>query len=109
MAAFSVFFMQSPSFLAHQRGLEEGHGRSNCETLFNLTRIPSDSHIRTMLDPAQPALLHPVFTAVVDELDDSGGLDTFRRLDGHVAIALDGNRVLLFRQDPLRAMLETAA
>ncbi|HET6240117.1 MAG TPA: hypothetical protein VFE41_34920, partial [Acetobacteraceae bacterium] len=24
MAAFSVFFMQSPSFLAHQRQLEEG-------------------------------------------------------------------------------------
>src|SRR5271169_4604025 len=28
MAAFSVFFMQSPSFLAHQRQLEEGHGGS---------------------------------------------------------------------------------
>ena len=26
MAAFSVFFMQSPSFLAHQRRFEEGYG-----------------------------------------------------------------------------------
>src|SRR4051794_3461995 len=32
MAAFSVFFMQSPSFLGHQRVLAEGHGRSNCQT-----------------------------------------------------------------------------
>src|SRR3984893_6366682 len=32
MAAFSVFFMQSPSFLAHQRRLEHGHARSNCES-----------------------------------------------------------------------------
>jgi hypothetical protein len=33
MAAFSVFFMQSRSFLAHQRQLQEGpgHGRSNCD------------------------------------------------------------------------------
>ena len=56
MAAFSVFFMQSPSFLAHQRQLEEGHGRSNCASLFGIARIPSDNHIRDMLDPASPAL-----------------------------------------------------
>ena len=70
----------------------KGHGRSNCETLFELTRIPSDNHIRTMLDPAEPELLHPVFTAVVDELEDIGGLDSFRRLDGHVLVALDGTQ-----------------
>jgi len=45
MAAFSVFFMQSPSFLAHQRQLEEGHGRSNCASLFGIAKIPSDNHI----------------------------------------------------------------
>jgi hypothetical protein len=38
MAAFSVFFMQSPSFLAHQRRLEQGHGRSNCASLFGITK-----------------------------------------------------------------------
>jgi hypothetical protein len=90
MAAFSVFFMQSPSFLAHQRRLKEGHGRSNCESLFEMARIPSDNHIRAMLDPARPDLLHPAFTAVVDELRKPGALDEFRRLGGHTLIALDG-------------------
>jgi len=91
MAAFSVFFMQSPSFLAHQRHLQEGHGRSNCETLFGLSKIPSDNHIRDMLDPAEPALLHPVFDAVLTELERSGGLAAFRRPSKHVLIALDGS------------------
>jgi hypothetical protein len=59
MAAFSVFFMQSPSFLAHQRQFEEGHGRSNCTSLFGIAKIPSDNHIRDMLDPASPILLKP--------------------------------------------------
>jgi hypothetical protein len=91
MAAFSVFFMQSPSFLAHQRRFEEGHGRSNCETLFGICKIPSDNHIRDMLDAASPALLHPVFEEAVDLLEQApGGLDDFRRLGGHVLIALDG-------------------
>ena len=91
MAAFSVFFMQSPSFLAHQRQLEEGHGRSNCASLFGIAKIPSDNHIRDLLDPASPALLHPVFAEAVDQLRRiDGGLNVFRRLDGHVLIALDG-------------------
>ena len=32
MAALSVFFMQSPSFPAHQRALAEGRARSNAHT-----------------------------------------------------------------------------
>jgi hypothetical protein len=89
-AAFSAFFNQCPSFLAHQRQLENGHGRSNCQTLFGLNRIPTDNHIRAMLDPVDPALLRPVFAAVPDQLENSGGIDAFRRPDGHVLIALDG-------------------
>jgi len=75
LAAFSVFFLQSPSFLAHQRQLQEGQERCNLSGLFGLTRIPSDNHIRAMLDPADPALLHPAFASVVAGLD---GTELFR-------------------------------
>jgi hypothetical protein len=92
-AAFSVFFMQSPSFLAHQRRFEEGHGRSNCQSLFGISQIPSDNHIRDMLDGACPDLLHPVFAQAVEYLHQTpGGLDDFRRLGGHVLVALDGTQ-----------------
>jgi hypothetical protein len=92
MAAFSVFFMQSPSFLAHQRQLQEGpgHGRSNCETLFEMMGIPCDNHIRAMLDPVEPKLFFPVFDTAFEAMDECGGLDAFRQLGGHVLIALDG-------------------
>ncbi len=90
LAAFSVFFMQSPSFLAHQQHLAQGQGRSNCETLFGMTAIPSDNHIRAMLDPVGPERFHPVFAAIIAELERSGGMAAFRRLGEHVLIALDG-------------------
>src|SRR3954452_17945375 len=90
LSAFSLFFMQSPSFLAHQRRLEEGQGRSNCQTLFGLDKIPSDNHIRALLDPVSPDHFHPVFAEVVAELERSGGLAAFRQLGDHVLIALDG-------------------
>ncbi len=90
MAAFSVFFMQNPSFLAFQRRLQDGHGRSNLASLFGPAAIPTDNHIRAMLDPADPALLHPVFAEVLTQLEQTGGLRPFRRLGGRVLIALDG-------------------
>ena len=41
MAAFSAFFMQCASFLDHQKQLENDRGRSNCQTLFGMPKIPT--------------------------------------------------------------------
>lgn len=91
LSAFSVFFMQSPSFLAHQRTLAENCGRSNAETLFGMTAVPCDNHIRQMLDGAPTDHFDAVFAHIVKDLDESGGLRSLRRLDGRVLIALDGS------------------
>jgi hypothetical protein len=90
MAAFSTFFMQSPSFLAQQTALARGRGTSNCQTLFAMEKIPTDNHIRSMLDPVPPETLLPAFGATFAALEKGGGLATFQRLGGHVLIALDG-------------------
>lgn len=90
LAAFAPFFLQSPSFLAHQRHLETGQGRSNCQTLFGMGKIPGDGQVRAMLDPVDPAHFHPMFADILAELRQSGGLDAMRCLDGHLLIALDG-------------------
>src|SRR5882757_8605342 len=63
LSAFAMFFMQSVSFLAFQRRLEQGYGRSNCQTLFGIEKIPSDNYIRMMLDGADPALVAALFRA----------------------------------------------
>jgi hypothetical protein len=87
LSAFSMFFMGSPSFLAHQRALGDGQGRSNCETLFGMSAIPSDVYIRLMLDGAPPAAFDGLFMSAVAA---AGPLTPFQRLDGRVLIALDG-------------------
>lgn len=91
LAAFSVFFMQSPSFLAHQKALAELRGRSNANTLFGMTTIPSDNHIRQMLDGAPTDHFDALFGRIVSDLDASGGLKLMRRLGGRVLVALDGS------------------
>ena len=90
LSAFSLFFMQSESFLAHQRSLEEGRKTSNCHTLFGMKSIPTDNHIRSMLDPVHPSHLQSSFDQVVATLRERGGMKDFERLGGRVLIALDG-------------------
>ncbi len=91
LAAFSVFFMQSPSFLAHQRTLEGLHGRSNLQTLFNNIQIPTDNHIRKMLDGVPTDHFDPAFFHIVSDLQSSDMLKEFKVLDDNVLIALDGS------------------
>jgi len=90
LSAFSLFFMQSESFLAYQRELEAGRKASNCHSLFGMTAIPTDNHIRAMLDPVHPSNLQPAFDQALGVLRQHGGLTPFQRLNDRVLIALDG-------------------
>jgi hypothetical protein len=90
LSAFAMFFMQSASFLSFQRALERGRGRSNCQTLFGIERIPSDNYIRDMLDGADPALLAPCFERTEELLLEPAMREAFARLGGRTLIALDG-------------------
>ena len=55
-----------------------------------MAKIPTDNHIRAMLDPVHPSHLQDCFDAAVAALRDRGGLKTFQRLGGRTLIALDG-------------------
>ncbi len=65
LSAFSLFFMQSESFLAYQRGLEEGRKSSNCRTLFGMAKIPTDNHIRAMPDLGSIRLIRRICSPVL--------------------------------------------
>ena len=92
LAAFSVFFTQSPSFLAHQTMMTEAKGISNAQTLFGLQKIPSDNHIRDLLDHVPAQYVFPMFQHIFSALQELGHLDTFRAVDQQLLIALDGTQ-----------------
>jgi len=92
MAAFSVFFMQSPSFLAHQEVMQQTKGHSNAASLFGLERIPSDPHIRNLLDPLTPDTLSAPFWDVFEVLQEAGELAAYRSFAGNWLVSLDGTQ-----------------
>ena len=90
VSAFSVFFTQSPSFLAHQRAMEKKKGRSNAGSLFQIEKIPCDNQIRSLLDPITPRYLYPLFEEILLALEQAGELEPFRVLNGQLLVSMDG-------------------
>lgn len=92
LAAFSVFYLQSPSFLAYQRHMEEKQGRNNARNLFGVQAIPSDGQIRNLLDPVAPSYLRAPFWAIYRQLRASGHLDEYKSIGNTLLCSLDGTR-----------------
>jgi hypothetical protein len=92
LGAFSVFYMQSPSFLAHQRDMQRKKGVNNTQGLFGVERIPSDGQIRNLLDPVEPARLREPFWDIYRCLDEGGFLDAYDGIDGTRLVSLDGSQ-----------------
>ena len=90
MGAFSVFFTQSPSFLAYQRDLKLRKGRSNAEKLFALRDIPSDNQIRSLLDPISPSHLEAYYREIFRDLERDGVLKGFQSFANTLLVAIDG-------------------
>ena len=90
VSAFSVFFMQCPSFLAHQKAMQTNKGKNNAETIFGVHKIPTDTHIKNLLDPIPPILLFPLFDKIYSFLVEQGYIADLVTSDGLLLIALDG-------------------
>jgi hypothetical protein len=89
LAAFSVFFMQQPSFLAFQRRMQGQHGRNNAGTVFGVAHIPSDPEIRNLLDRVAPEDLREPFWTIFDVVDDAGYLADYLYA-GTMLLSFDG-------------------
>jgi hypothetical protein len=108
LAAFAVFFMQSSSFLAHQRLLQSKKGRSNARSLFQVEEIPSDPQIRNLLDPLSSEDFQEDFWFLLDELEGQQGLWQFRNDLNTYTVALDGVNFFFFGEHLLPEMFETS-
>jgi hypothetical protein len=92
LGAFAVFFMQSSSFLAHQRDMQRTKGQNNAQSLFGIDQVPSDPQIRNLLDPIAPEHLAAPFWQVFDQLRAGHYLKAYQGHLGPWLCALDGTQ-----------------
>lgn len=78
IGGFIAFFMQSESFLEHQRHLNSRSGMDNAQTLFGLETIPRVEQLRNILDLIAADHLFDVFAQVYRALRFSAYLNGFK-------------------------------
>ena len=90
LSAYSVFFMQSPSFLAHEQDRKRAHGKNNLENLFGVHQTPTTNQIKNILDLIPPQAVGSIFWEVWRQLNAANYLDEFRGINGTLLCGMDG-------------------
>jgi hypothetical protein len=73
--------------------MEKRRGNSNAHTLFGMEQIPTDTHIRNLLDPVAAEPLFVPFRQAFRELEQAEILKRFRVKNGkssHLLLVFDG-------------------
>jgi hypothetical protein len=92
LAAFTAFYMQSPSFLAYQRDMRRTMGRNNAQSLFGIDCIPSAPQMRNLLDPIAPDHLREPFWTIFEQLRRGGYLKAYQGSLTPWLVGLDGTQ-----------------
>lgn len=86
LSAFALFALKDPSLLAFDARRNDG----NMKALFGIGQIPSDTRMREILDPVDPAHLRPVFNDVLRQVQRGKALEPFVFYQGCYLLSLDG-------------------
>ena len=88
MSAFAMFSLKDPSLLAFDDRRRDPN--NNFRTIYGINRVPSDSQMRAILDPVDPAGLRTPYCETFRRLQRGQVLKRFVYLDGHYLLSLDG-------------------
>ena len=91
LSAWAMFYLQDPSLLEFQRRFEDETPRNNLRTVFDVEQIPSDTHLRDIIDSHDYATLRGVFDEYLHQMQRSKELQRYRFYEGKYLLTIDGS------------------
>jgi hypothetical protein len=88
-AGLSIFSFKFPSLLKFIEKNNDPFYGHNVKSLFHVTKIPSETQLRDIIDPVDPELLRPAYDKILSNLQRGNELKKFTVMDLY-PIALDG-------------------
>jgi len=82
MSALALFTLKDPSLMA----FEERRNDANMKSIFRILNVPSDTQMRTILDPLPPDRLRPMFNDVFTQLQRGKALESYTFHEGAVTL-----------------------
>ena len=89
---FRSFLCKARLFWIFSERCRKHKVKNNAQTLFGVFQIPTDNHIRALLDAVEPTAVYPLFDFVFDGFQRAGVIDSFRAADQRLLLALDGTQ-----------------
>jgi hypothetical protein len=90
MSGLAVMHMKCPSLLDFEHKCENPRVVHNLHQMYGVQRIPSDTHLREMLDPIETEYFRPFFTSLFSYVQNSKRLKQFRYFDEGYLVPVDG-------------------
>lgn len=90
MSGLAVFGLKFPSLLQFDQQKEEKQIQNNLKQLYEIKNIPCDTQMREICDGIDPNALRPAFKNIFSELQRGKELESYKFLDGHYIISIDG-------------------
>jgi hypothetical protein len=90
MSGLAVFGLKCPSLLQFDQQRRDPILEHNLRQLYGVRQVPCDTQLRQILDPIDPRLLRPAFSAVFAQAQRGKVLEDYVFFDGYYLLALDG-------------------
>ena len=90
MSAFAVMHLKYPSLLQFDKDKLEPEILANLKSLYHVSKVPSDTHMRVMLDPVPTRALAPCFKTLFTFVQRSGRLKQFHYFEEGYLTPCDG-------------------
>jgi hypothetical protein len=88
MSGFALFALKEPSLLAFQERIKD----DNLSSIYGIEHVPSDTQLRSLLDPLEPESLRPCFTDIFREVQRGKALEPFVFHEGCYLLSVDGSQ-----------------
>lgn len=92
LGALAMFGLKQSSLLQMDTSKQEDVTKHNLQKLYGLVKVPSDTHMRTVLDQVDPKKIRPVFLKLFEEVQKSKLLAEYKYFDGYL-LAVDGTGI----------------
>ena len=90
MSGLAIFALKIPSLLQYEAEIRKERNFSNLQNLFYISRAPSDTHMRSVIDKYEGDVFRPVFRAIFERAQRAKVLEEFALWDNTYALAVDG-------------------
>lgn len=88
MCGLAMFSLKEKSLLSFEHNIMD-YG-PNLKTVYGIDKIPTDTHLRTMLDPISTDTLRPAFKLIFNRLQRHNLLQEFKFFDDYYLVSIDG-------------------